>query len=83
MHEAATAIEAGQVRIRTTEAAWHDAERQFADLNSINANLMGDDETVPRYTTKRLHKEIERHRQQDLATIAEQKARIAELEPRT
>jgi hypothetical protein len=29
-------------------------------LKKINANLMGDDEDVPRYTTKRLHQEVER-----------------------
>ena len=29
-------------------------------LKSINANLMGDDESVPRYTTKRLKQEIAR-----------------------
>lgn len=36
-----------------------EAERDT--LKQINANLMGDDENVPRYTTRRLKQEIARH----------------------
>ncbi|GGA99967.1 hypothetical protein GCM10011491_30260 [Brucella endophytica] len=53
------------------EIAARDAE--IAALKQVNANLMGDDEGKPRYTTKRLKQEIER-------ATAEQAARIKELE---
>ena len=33
---------------------------ELAVLRAINANLMGDDENVPRYTTRRLKQEIAR-----------------------
>ena len=33
-------------------------DREIANLKAINANLMGDDEDKPRYTTKRLRHEI-------------------------
>lgn len=35
-----------------------DLESRLEKAEAINANLMGDDESVPRYTTKRLKQEI-------------------------
>lgn len=36
------------------------ANAELATLRGINANLMGDDENVPRYTMKRMKQEVER-----------------------
>lgn len=47
------------------------AAAELASLQMLNATLMGDDESKPRYTTKRLHSEIERRRQQDARRIEE------------
>lgn len=46
-------------------------------LKKINSNLMGDDENVPRYTTKRLHAAIDRAVEDKDIEIEELKADIA------
>jgi chromosome segregation ATPase len=47
-------------------------------LKAINANLMGDDEDKPRYTTKRLRHEIEQARAADAAELSALRARLDE-----
>lgn len=66
-------------RVYTLEEAAAEMNRlrqEVERLTAINANLMGDDEDAPRYTTKRLHHEIKRARRQAFVEAVE----IAEAE---
>lgn len=51
-------IKRGDDRIRKLEADNAALTARVKELEKINANLMGDDEDKPRYTTKRLKQEI-------------------------
>lgn len=57
------------------------AERKVATLEAINANLMGDDEDKPRYTTRRMKQEVARQTEvlrQELLVAEADKARLSE-----
>ena len=58
-----------------------EAERKIAELEAINAILMGDDEDKPRYTTRRMKQEVARQTEvvrQELIVAEAREARLSE-----